>query len=214
MSQSVNPLFRTSQRVAFNPLEPDQGIVDIEDIATGLANTCRYGGVLPDGIWYNNASHSVFVMQLLEYVYDKEELDKGMFEVILLAGLLHDAPEVYLQLDIPSPIKGIVKLNGLAIRRIEGDWMKVIFGALLPEISEAKYHVVLRNILSADRAVKEIEEQIIWNAEIQTDVGWAAWDSKIRPSFWCPRDSRSIFLQHYHRLQAELSGLGCVGDLG
>lgn len=68
---------------------PDPNEIDIHDIATGLANVCRFGGQLRD--WYSVAEHSMNVAHLCPPEYK-------------LLGLLHDATEAYI-CDIPTPLK-------------------------------------------------------------------------------------------------------------
>ena len=46
-----------------NVIEPNIDEIDIEDIARGLAYTCRFGGHLP--VFYSVAQHSVFVSRLI-----------------------------------------------------------------------------------------------------------------------------------------------------
>ena len=81
----------------FNPLDPDPALIEIVDIANGLACETRYAGHLPDqdnwlAGFYSVAQHSVLVSNRLT----TRELK--------LAALLHDAEEAYIK-DLPSPLK-------------------------------------------------------------------------------------------------------------
>jgi len=70
---------------------PDPETIDIEDIAHGLSNTCRFGG--HTYVFYSVAQHSSTVA--------RHEL---MPEDLKLTALLHDATEAYM-CDLPRPIK-------------------------------------------------------------------------------------------------------------
>lgn len=73
----------------FNP-KPDD--VRLQDIAAGLAHTCRFGGHCEN--FYSVAHHSIHVSHELP-IEDPR---------LQLIGLLHDAGEAYLG-DIPRPLK-------------------------------------------------------------------------------------------------------------
>ncbi len=77
----------------FFPMNPNPADVDIEDIAHGLAYTCRFGGQIPT--YYSVAEHCINVSLIVP-------------ERQALAGLLHDSPESYLT-DIPRPFKPMLK---------------------------------------------------------------------------------------------------------
>lgn len=74
----------------FYPLDPDPGVIRIDDIAHALSNLCRYNGQTPK--FYSVAEHSV---RLATYTADPN---------LARFLLLHDASEAYLA-DIPSPLK-------------------------------------------------------------------------------------------------------------
>ena len=229
-NNDYTPRYRTPEGVFFNPLEPDAGVVDINHIATGLSNTCRYGGVLPGGIWYSNASHSLLVMQVAELLFENLKkkgnvvsgpstcIAKALFS---LAALLHDAPEVYLCLDIPSPIKALVEINGRRPEELEAEWMEEIFQGLTIAGSDDCFLALWSGeegemeclggsalqylVALADGIAKGIEEFILWGVPpLETELAYV--DSGIRPNPVGPEVSRSHFLQHYHRLRAELEG--------
>ncbi len=84
----------TANGRAFYPFRPTANMVDIDDIARGLSNMCRYAGHVLK--FYSVAEHSVLVSQAVELL--------GGNRMEQLWGLLHDASEAYL-VDIPSPIK-------------------------------------------------------------------------------------------------------------
>jgi 5'-deoxynucleotidase YfbR-like HD superfamily hydrolase len=77
----------------FDVFDPDPATVALDDIAAGLAHTCRFGG--HPQRFYSVAEHSLYVAT--------ELADEGDGRLALL-GLLHDAGEAYVG-DIPRPVK-------------------------------------------------------------------------------------------------------------
>jgi len=73
----------------FNPENPHQDDIVIEDIAHALSNQCRYAGHTRR--FYSVAEHSVRICNLCSPVNKP-------------SGLMHDAPEAYLT-DLPRPLK-------------------------------------------------------------------------------------------------------------
>lgn len=87
---SERRMIRTFSGVQFDLYNPTPDMINIADIAAGLARKCRFSGQCP--AYYSVAQHSVYVTELLE-----PELKPW--------GLLHDAGEAYL-CDAIRPIKG------------------------------------------------------------------------------------------------------------
>lgn len=76
----------------FDLVDPQPDMINILDIAQGLANECRYAGQCR---WfYSVAQHSVLASQIVPREY-------------ALEALLHDASEAYLK-DIPRPLKQLL----------------------------------------------------------------------------------------------------------
>jgi len=73
-------------------LEKNPENIDIEDIAQGLSNLCRFTGQVKE--FYSVAQHSCIICD-----YAPEHLK--------LIGLLHDGAEAYIS-DIPRPVKGLI----------------------------------------------------------------------------------------------------------
>lgn len=83
------PWFFTASGTKFYLFDPKPGDVLIEDIATSLANQCRFAGHVK--AFYSVAQHSVLVSR----VCDPADAPHG---------LLHDAAEAYMQ-DLIRPLK-------------------------------------------------------------------------------------------------------------
>lgn len=83
------PWIQTYSGRAFNPTEPLEDSIVIQDIAHSLSMQCRFSGHVK--VFYSVAQHCV----LVSYLCAPEDA---------LWGLLHDASEAYL-VDIPSPLK-------------------------------------------------------------------------------------------------------------
>lgn len=77
----------------FDYLKMDVNAINIEDIAQGLSNTCRWTGQVK---FYSVAEHCCLVAKAM--------YKAGYSREVCLAGLLHDASEAYCA-DVPSPLK-------------------------------------------------------------------------------------------------------------
>lgn len=82
----------TYSGLAIDPLNPEPSMIRIEDVAHGLANTCRYAGQCR--FYYSVATHAVYV--------SRELADHD--PIVQLYGLFHDASEAYIT-DVPRPVK-------------------------------------------------------------------------------------------------------------
>ncbi|MBR5421442.1 MAG: phosphohydrolase [Lachnospiraceae bacterium] len=78
----------------FDPIAPQEELLDINDIAHSLAMVCRANGHMR--IFYSVAQHS--------YSCAQEAEARGLSREIILGCLLHDASEAYLS-DVIRPVK-------------------------------------------------------------------------------------------------------------
>jgi hypothetical protein len=90
-------VIETSTGKAYDFVNPDPNLIELEDIAHALGNICRFAG--HTRVFYSVAEHSVLVSKLIEH-WGGDESDQ-------LAGLLHDAHEAYIW-DAPTPIKPLL----------------------------------------------------------------------------------------------------------
>ncbi len=79
---------------SFDPLNVDESLLDIKDIAHALSLICRGNGHVQH--FYSVAQHSLACA--------KEAKERGYSKEIILGCLLHDASEAYLS-DVTRPIK-------------------------------------------------------------------------------------------------------------
>lgn len=127
----------------FNYRNISHDSICIEDIATGLSNTCRFAGQLPE--FYSVAQHSVHVSQIVPPEFAIE-------------ALMHDAPEAYC-CDIPAPLKALLK----DYQRIEGYVDSVIrtkYGLPLQHSEVVKY--ADRVMLATERRDLDIDDGTPW----------------------------------------------------
>lgn len=96
----VGPWIQTFSGRKFFVFDPRPEDVDIEDIAHGLSNTCRFSGQVSK--FYSVAQHSVLVSQCVFLATGSSSL--------ALSSLLHDASEAYTG-DFPSPWKKLVLID-------------------------------------------------------------------------------------------------------
>lgn len=78
----------------FDPLNVDESLLDIKDIAHALSLICRGNGHVQ--YFYSVAQHSLACA--------KEAKARGYSKEVILGCLLHDGSEVYLS-DVTRPIK-------------------------------------------------------------------------------------------------------------
>ncbi len=78
----------------FDPVNPDERLIDIYDIAHSLSLICRANGHIKH--FYSVAQHSLACA--------KEAETRGYSREVVLGCLLHDASEAYLS-DVTRPIK-------------------------------------------------------------------------------------------------------------
>lgn len=141
----------------FYPFDPSPDEVRLEDIAGGLAHTCRFGGHCRH--FYSVALHSLHVGSELSNHGPRMEL----------YGLLHDAGEAYLG-DIPRPIKA--EFDG--IERAESRVLAAVWDALeIPPPTDEEWRMVME---ADDRLLAYEAEQILADGSWASDPPDLAYD--------------------------------------
>lgn len=101
-------LTRNGQKIHYE--NPDYGQITILDISHHLGNLCRFTGATR--FFYSVAQHSMLVTYIIRNMLDnglsEEERGTAAYFDQLLAGMLHDAAEAYIN-DVASPLKRIIK---------------------------------------------------------------------------------------------------------
>lgn len=87
---------RTITGKKFNLFEPTPDMIDIQDIATGLANKGHFSGFSPK--YFSIAEHCIMVCDEFALWNDSQP------DSMKLLALLHDAPEAYIG-DMVKPLK-------------------------------------------------------------------------------------------------------------
>lgn len=169
----------TGKRINLRDPDPEQII--IEDIATGLGNTCRFGGQIKH--WFSVAEHCIKVAGMVPPEHR-------------LIALLHDAAEAYL-CDIPTPLKR--ELGG-AYTEIE-DRVALAIGCKFG-LGDTLVHLP-ECVMTADRAVLMAERDAL---QANPQVWSPAYEMSLRyPSFRIdyptPLDARDAYLRRYSDLK-------------
>lgn len=167
------------------PLDPDPKRIHIEDIAHHLSNTCRFTGAVRR--YYSVAEHSVHVSRLLDHTPHWA-----------LWGLLHDAPEAFLN-DLARPVKHVGNGLGKIYRQYEAALEKAIaerFG-LSPVIPPA--------VKKADDMLLVVE-----GAELMPKNFRSGIDTPSLPDVhlfcWHPEQAEDQFLNRYAELAQKTGG--------
>lgn len=159
----------------FDILDPRSSRLDIQDIAHGLSNVCRFAGQCAD--FYSVAQHSV----LVSYNVPPEHA---------FAGLMHDAAEAMIG-DVSKPLKVLLP----EYQRIEHDIEQAIFEryglpAKLPSC-----------VKQADLALLRTEQRDLMHAD--RDVWTYAEGAQALPVKIVevpPRAAKNMFLGRFYQL--------------
>ena len=168
------------------PSDPRVEDICIEDIAWGLARICRFNGAIKPGLGtYSVAQHSVHVMDAVWGVHGSQ------YEGLLLAALLHDAPE-YVLGDMTKPTKQLYpsrKGHEAKWARIIEEWAGLPAGALDdPRIKEQDY----RAVLTEHRDLQVNTGEVDWGLE---QAKAQPWPYRITP--WTPQYAAERFISAF-----------------
>lgn len=166
---------------------PDQ--ISIEDIAVGLAHTCRYSGQIKR--FYSVAEHSVRVARLVQ---------EAGHDHLVLPALMHDAHEAYLG-DLTSMTKALV---GDPYHKL-ADQLDAVIGQQFG-FDPALMHDPL--VKEQDRMLLRMESRQLQHSEGQSLAELNGFD--MPPELrglgevlgWAPATARESFLAAFHEVTA------------
>jgi hypothetical protein len=137
-------IIQTLSGKQFNLFEPTPEMIDIRDIAAGLANKGHFSGLTPS--YFSIGQHSVMVCDEFSF------WDFAIDPKLKLLALLHDAAEAYIG-DVIKPLK--VRIPQFV--EIEENIMKVICAKFGLDYSS------LHLIKSTDLFIQEVEYNAFYN---------------------------------------------------
>lgn len=159
----------------FYPADPRPEDIDIEDIAHGLSNLCRFAGQCRS--FYSIAEHSVMVSHCVPGEH-------------AMQALLHDATEAYL-VDIPRPLKLMLP----AYAEIEDRaWAAVAEKFGLP----APMH---ESVKQADNSVLLAERDQLFDRPVE----WSVSGEPAPVNILClsPASAKTLFLRRFTQLRLD-----------
>lgn len=157
----------------YHPADPHYSDFDIEDIAQGLSNCCRYAGQC--NRFYSVAEHSVHVSRVVPAEH-------------ALQALLHDATEAYIG-DVTRPLKSeLSQYKEIEVRT----WREIALCFTVNVELDASVKYADNAVLLAERAVLFDHDVGAWN--IPADPA----DVKIK--CWGPKKARRKFLERFAEL--------------
>lgn len=163
----------TGKKIYFESPSPDS--IDIEDIAQGLSNICRFSGQCKR--FYSVAEHSLLVSE-------------QCLEPSKLKGLLHDAQEAYIQ-DIISPLKSLLP----NYRHIESRFSYVISEKFNLSGNDLEIHEIDLRILATERDIV-FRNRVLWGDFMDKINPFDDLDF----NFYSPKEAKQKFLEKFHEL--------------
>lgn len=148
--------------------------LSIQDIARGLANTCRFGGQCNG--FYSVAEHSVLVSRIAPIGFEYE-------------ALMHDAGEAVLG-DIPKPLKQLLP-DYMALERQVDASLAASFDFQYPKSSEVKKLDYM--MLAAEQI------QVMGNSDIWALTHGVA-PANVKVEFWSPEVAYREFMRRYEEV--------------
>ena len=161
----------------FDPLNVDESLLDIKDIAHALSLICRGNGHVQ--YFYSVAQHSLACA--------KEAKTRGYSKEVLLGCLLHDASEAYLS-DVTRPIKQELTYYLEVEDVLQNNIWKHFIGKALTEEDK-------RLIFEIDDEMLSLELKELLNEEINDD--YLKLERKVDLSFVAFETIENEFIEFY-----------------
>lgn len=168
---------KTASGAYFDFLNPASTPLSIEDIATGLSNTCRFAGQLDT--FYSVAQHSWLVSHLVP-------------PELAFAGLMHDCAEAVMH-DITAPLKQLLP-----------DYQKIAHRVEVALMCQFNVQWHLPEVKAADLKALATEKRDITCNQCNADDYWQIIDG-IEPLVghitpWPAKAARAMFLERFAEL--------------
>lgn len=132
--------------------------IDFDDIAVGLANTCRYSGQC--GVFYSVAEHSEVVSRILEHKYPGEN-------DLIISGFAHDFAEAYMG-DMTTPLKNLCPGFMEIEEKLE---------AVIEDVFDLKVSIKDPRIKECDMLAWHIESKFFFGDDC---TSWKPFDDEIK----------------------------------
>lgn len=161
-------------------VNPKQNTICIEDIAHGLANTCRFNGQCEQ--FYSVAQHSVYASWRAPHGNN----------LLALTALLHDASEAYIG-DVVSPLKQLLP----DYKVIEKNLQTVINKKfdLPPNLPALVKQIDLRLLVTEGLDLMFSHASQVWECQGER------YDFSI-DTCWTPEESKQKFVDRFRQLTA------------
>lgn len=172
-------------------LAPQPETIVLDDIAHGLAHTCRFAG--QTSRFYSVAEHAVHVSHLLRSGLDRPDL--------ALAGLHHDDAEAYLG-DVTRPLKALLG-SGYVDASVK---MDMAISAALGLATDSRYRSQPVKLADDLMLAFEASELLPSKGEgwgyVLPDIGQIC--RAARPTIWCcsPGTAKKVWLETHSELAA------------
>lgn len=170
--------FISKSDIEIDILNLNEDMIVLDDISSGLANICRFGGQVNN--WYSIAQHSILVSDLAP-------------EELKLEALFHDAAEAYIG-DVIKPLKHILDpLYG----PIEENFQQIIFNKFNLDCYKLKY------IKEFDIKALQMEKKALKDNDFKEwNSFWKDRYFTITPHTMSPTMSNIVFIDNYKKLIA------------
>jgi len=148
----------TNSRKSLNFKNIRKEDIDFDDIAVGLANTCRYNGQCR--AFYSVAEHSDIVSRILEHKFPGEK-------DLIISGFAHDFAEAYMG-DMTTPLKHLCPGFKYIEEKLE---------SVIEDVFDLKVSIRDPRIKMCDMLAWRIESRFFFGDD---STSWQDFDDEIR----------------------------------
>lgn len=175
----VDKWIETRSGESVSLIAPGENMIHLEDIAHGLAHTCRFGGQCAQ--FYSVAEHSIIVAN-----HYAETITDDFFNArTMFAMIMHDAAEAYIG-DVTSPLKALLP----DYRQIEARISAAIASRF--DVDQSPYTTA--QIERCDRQVLALEKIKVMRSSRDWSMLTGVIPATISPMFYPPELAASEFL--------------------